>query len=115
MTWNPVTGCLHGCQYCYPTFHRYRLDEPAQKKKPQNIFVSSMGDLFGDWVPDSWIKTVFEATNKAPQHNYLYLTKNPDRYYQLGDGDNAIIPDDGLTGWFGASAETEEAACNAFS
>ena len=17
MTWNPVTGCLHGCEYCY--------------------------------------------------------------------------------------------------
>lgn len=96
-TWNPVTGCLHGCTYCYaekiakrfakapevnknaeqifeetfnlpssneihtiensvcvngekdlypyefePTFHKYRLEEPSKKTKPQNIFVCSM-------------------------------------------------------------------------
>lgn len=44
-----------------PTFHRYRLEEPAKMKKPQTIFVVSMGDLFGDWVPTSWIKEVFDA------------------------------------------------------
>jgi len=63
-----------------PTFHKYRLNEPSQIKKPQNIFVCSMADLFGDWVPDKWIKQVFEACMKAPQHRYLFLTKNPDRY-----------------------------------
>lgn len=122
-TWNPVTGCLHGCEYCYarriaerfrareiydpecqcqrnliergmlkgigkplelnypweqknkdgsitnaaypfgftPTFHRYKLDEPQRWKKPRTIFVCSMADLFGEWVPDEWIKQVFEA------------------------------------------------------
>ena len=35
-----------------------------------------MADLFGDWVPDEWIKAVFEACEKAPQHRYLFLTKN---------------------------------------
>ena len=123
MTWNPVTGCLHGCKYCYarkianrfggkylpygdnlnviekpfdgekgidpypfkfePTFHKYRLDEPQKTKKPQNIFVCSMADLFGEWVPDEWIKQVFEACEKAPQHRYLFLTKNPKRYREL--------------------------------
>lgn len=112
-TWNPVTGCLHGCAYCYarriaerfrakefsgaytvneyenvqrttyeleepmkrcctdakglhvyekapypfgfvPTFHRYRLDDPKHWTKPKNIFVCSMADLFGEWVPDEW-------------------------------------------------------------
>lgn len=119
-TWNPVTGCLHGCEYCYargianrfggdftmsrcsehgflelygkpenpypdkfsPTFHRYRLNEYISKKG-RNIFVCSMADLFGDWVPDEWIKEVFEACEKAPQHNYLFLTKNPIRYELL--------------------------------
>lgn len=116
MTWNPVTGCLHGCKYCYarkianrfggdfsmardgsflvlyqrpnnpypdkfsPTFHKYRLDEPQKVEKSQKIFVVSMGDLFGDWVPDEWIEKVFEACKKAPQHTYLFLTKNPKRY-----------------------------------
>lgn len=124
-TWNPVTGCLHGCEYCYarriagrfgtklpdfsgypevhggvhcleskindnpypylfePTFLPFRLKEPAQKTKPQTIFVCSMADLFGAWVPDEWIEAVFEACEKAPQHRYLFLTKNPQRYGEL--------------------------------
>ncbi len=60
-----------------PTFHKYRLGEPAKLKKPSRIFVVSMGDLFGDWVPDEWIKQVFDACEAAPQHQYLFLTKNP--------------------------------------
>lgn len=115
-SWNPISGCLHGCEYCYarriakrfgehkegkgvvelhykrdnpypydfyPTFHKYRLDEPSKKTKGVNIFVCSMADLFGDWVPDSWIKSVFEACERAPQHRYLFLTKNPLRYAEL--------------------------------
>ncbi len=133
-TWNPVTGCLHGCKYCYaeriaerfggnitgtetvkritiddgrviwdlnnpihktngkvspypcgfvPTFHRYKLEEPQKWKKGRNIFVCSMADLFGKWVPDNWIEEVFKACEKAPQHNYLFLTKNPLRYELL--------------------------------
>lgn len=122
-TWNPVTGCLHGCEYCYargiaerfggkqkyanifeenepvigadskalayphrfsPTLLRYRLSDYAGKKG-RNIFVCSMADLFGDWVPDSWIEEVFRACEKAPQHNYLFLTKNPKRYVELSE------------------------------
>ena len=119
-TWNPVTGCLHGCEYCYargiahrfggnftmsrcsdngflelygkpdnpypdkfdPTFHRYRLNDFAGKKG-RNIFVCSMADLFGEWVPEKWIEEIFNACEKAPQHNYLFLTKNPGRYVEL--------------------------------
>jgi len=122
-TWNPITGCLHGCEYCYarkiaerfggyqmpifvdypilrepyiingrknpypfdftPTFHRYKLDEPKRWAKPRTIFVCSMADLFGAWVPDEWIQAVFEACLAAPQHRYLFLTKNPHRYNDL--------------------------------
>ena len=134
-TWNPVTGCLHGCEYCYarrianrfgfgayepnidervliepaisagkkvpypfnfePTFHKYRLNE-YQNKKGRNIFVCSMADLFGDWVPDEWIEEVFKACHDATQHNYLFLTKNPERYAELG------IPCDNYL-WYGTS------------
>lgn len=138
-TWNVVTGCLHGCNYCYarrqvnrfgrpmeavmfenalpkedrlfeinekdakypypfgflPTFHRYRLDEPAKLKKPAKIFVSSMGDLFGEWVPKLWIKKIIEVTKQCPQHTFLFLTKNPDRYFAFNFPDNC---------WLGASA-----------
>lgn len=99
-SWNPVTGCLNDCAYCYarkmatrfggsqkyanifeenepvrnqagkilpyphsfsPTFHRYKLDELQKWTKPRTIFVCSMADLFGEWIPDDWIEAVFEA------------------------------------------------------
>ena len=152
-TWNPVTGCLHGCEYCYargiakrfsyegttldappelqrrwimdsvrsgagnrvlrypvdtidgkrvpypfgfmPTFHKYRLNE-YQNKKSRNIFVCSMADLFGEWVPDEWIEEVFEACDNAPQHNYLFLTKNPKRYEKVID---RYMPPNMWFGW----------------
>lgn len=141
-TWNPVTGCFHGCEYCYargitnrfgknlpdlsdfasknkglhlldnkidstpypfgfePTFHAYRLNDYIGKKG-RNIFVCSMADLFGDWVPDSWIEEVFMTCEKAPQHNYLFLTKNPARYVELIN--NSILGKTGNNMWFGYS------------
>jgi len=66
-----------------PTLHRYRLNQPRKWVKPQTIFVCSMADLFGRWVPDGWIEAVFEACDKAPHHRYVFLTKNPRRYEEL--------------------------------
>ena len=68
-----------------PTFHRYKLDEPQHWKKPRTIFVCSMGDMFGNWVPDEWITEVFRACDAAPQHRYMFLTKNFRRYAHLDD------------------------------
>lgn len=83
-----------------PTFHAYRLKEPQHKKKPQTIFVCSMADLFGDWVPDEWIMEVFEACKKAPQHRYLFLTKNPVRYEELARA-GKLPGEDSF--WYGSS------------
>lgn len=82
-----------------PTFHRYKLDEPQHWKKPRTIFVCSMADLFGEWVPDEWIKAVFDACAAAPQHRYLFLTKNPQRYIDLANKD--MLPREH---WYGYSA-----------
>jgi len=153
MSWNPVTGCRHGCEYCYarriagryggyvsggqkitfnpyegqpelnepmttirkdgsfaaapypfgfePTFHRYRLGEPARKQRPRNIFVCSMADLFGRWVPMRWIIEVLDACQAAPQHNYLFLTKNPQRYVELDE--MALLPRN-QNFWYGTTA-----------
>jgi len=142
MTWNPVVGCKHGCEYCYarriakrfggydksdgtitthcplpraelhqpltitqrngktvnspfpfgfePTLLRYRLEEPQHIKEPQTIFVGSMADLFGRWVPTRWIVEVLDACAAAPQHRYMFLTKNPERYAQLDE--LALLP-----------------------
>lgn len=153
MTWNPVTGCRHGCRYCYarettarfgghdagapaftagglavldkpmqkrrrdghvvkapfpfyfePTFHCYRLDEPRRADRPRNIFVCSMADLFGKWVPTGWIVDVLDACLAAPQHNYLFLTKNPGRYLELDK--LALLPRK-RNFWYGSTVTTE--------
>lgn len=44
-----------------------------------------MADLFGEWVPDEWIREVFEACKAAPQHRYLFLTKNPNRLIRMAN------------------------------
>ena len=98
-TWNPVTGCKHGCAYCYaekiskrftgnfdPHFHVERLEQPLALKKPSRIFAVSMGDLFGEWVPGEWIEKVFDVCEKAHWHKFMFLTKNPSRYWDFHRG-----------------------------
>ncbi len=157
-SWNPVTGCLHGCQYCYargiatrfdghlmeldghmetidspftlkqtkvhvlnepqrddkgkimpypfgfdPTFHMYRTDIPTKWSERRTIFVCSMADLFGCWVPYGWIEEVFNACLAAPQHRYLFLTKNPDRYLALDK--KGLLPREF---WYGYSATKQD-------
>lgn len=83
---NDETAERYNCAYPHgftPTIHRYRMSEYRDKKRPRNIFVGSMADIFGEWVPDRWIREVFMACERAPQHNYLFLTKNPSRYVEL--------------------------------
>lgn len=93
---NPVHSISAPYPYGFdPTFHRYRLDAYLNKKG-RNIFVCSMADLFGEWVPDSWIAEVFAACEAAPQHNYLFLTKNPKRYEKLLD---RYMPPNMWFGW----------------
>jgi protein gp37 len=63
-----------------PTFHHDRLNQPAKVKKSSRIFVCSMADLFGDWVPQAWIEAVLKwGVGNAPQHTFQFLTKNPKR------------------------------------
>ena len=64
-------------------FHALRLDDLKTATKPQSIFVCSMADLFGEWVPDSWIEMIFAAIQSERRHTYLFLTKNPKRYHAI--------------------------------
>ena len=92
--------------YFAPTFHRYKLDEPQHWKKPRTIFVCSMADLFGDWVPDTWIQEVFRASEAAPQHRYLFLTKNPARLCKMASA--GILPCHD-NWWFGSTLDNKNA------
>jgi protein gp37 len=80
----------------FPTLYLNKISRPAGIRKPQNVFVCSMADLFGEWVPDEWIKAVFDACEKAPWHRYLFLTKNPKRYEQYI---NRYMPKNMWFGW----------------
>jgi len=88
-TWNPVTGCLHYCSYCWArklantklkNSHRYkegfkpRLNEgefKAKFRKGEFVFVSDMGDLFGDFIPHKWILKVLEYIKHFPKTFFL--------------------------------------------
>lgn len=126
-TWNPVTGCLHGCKYCYarelalrqsykdsypvgftPLFHHERLDAPANTEVPKEavrdprlkrVFVCSMADLYGKWVPDEWIEQVHASCISNPQWEYLMLTKFPRRYVGMK------LPE---TAWLGTSVDEQK-------
>lgn len=76
----------HKCSECYyfiPHLHLERLGGPYRVRKPSKIFVCSMGDLFGDWVPDEWIEAILRAADDNLHHTFIFLTKNPGRYKEF--------------------------------
>ncbi len=155
-TWNPITGCRHGCPYCYartmtsrfagdvrlnlmakqdystqeaadgsgalyildkpmlnetgnalvypfgfePTYHRYRMDTLDKLKMGNNIFVGAMADVFGAWVPEEWILDIIKGCASRPLHNYMFLTKNPKRYNEVGVPSSPNL-------WYGTSITRE--------
>ena len=106
-TWNPLTGCNRvspGCKNCYaermsvrlkamgqPNYsngfklalHEESLAIPFRWKKPMNIFVNSMSDLFYEEVPIDFIESVFDVMNKAHWHRFQVLTKRSERLLDL--------------------------------
>lgn len=125
-TWNPITGCTKhssGCLHCYAetmarrikamglkkysngfnlTLHEDDLEEPLLWKKPHNIFVCSMSDLFHKDVPDEFIDKVFHTISMTPQHKYQILTKRAERmadYFSCHD-----VP---LNVWLGVTVESQ--------
>ena len=120
-SWNPVTGCLHNCSYCYardiaerfyenkfaPAFLPDRLSAPTNTQLPneaaedigyRNVFTCSMADLFGRWVPAEWIDAVLAVVTDNPQWNFLFLTKFPSRLKEFAFPANA---------WVGASVDAQ--------
>lgn len=113
-SWNPITGCKHECPYCYardiaerfyqhgfePAIIPSRLSAPYSKPVPaqaendtsyKNVFVCSMADLFGRWVPTEWIQSVLDVCEDNPQWNFLFLTKFPIRMSEFDFPDNCWV------------------------
>lgn len=122
-TWNPIGGCFHGCQWVMPDGkvancyaedvaegvaraaypqgfeHHYwnprLLAAPLSVKTPSKVFVGSMADVFGHWVPDEQIATVLGICTAAHWHTFQFLTKNPRRAARFNLPPNV---------WLGASS-----------
>jgi len=103
--WNPVTGCTkvsEGCLNCYaeiwsnrlrhipaargkyrngfrPMVHQKELAIPYGWKKPCKIFTCSMGDLFHEAIPFTFIAFVMAVIRDCTRHHFMILTKRPER------------------------------------
>ncbi len=122
-TWNPVTGCTkvsRGCDNCYAarfaerfrgvaghpfemgfdlTLREERLGQPLRWKKPRQVFVNSMSDLFHKEVPWAFVDQVFDVMEEADRHIFQVLTKR------------SSLMRDYLTGRYGASGTPEHIWC----
>lgn len=108
-SWNPLAGCRHagpGCENCWAEriaatrldhratykgltrdgrwteevrFLPERLDEPLRRRKPANVFVCDMADLFNEGVTNEQIAAVFGVMAATPRHRYYVLTKRAKR------------------------------------
>lgn len=121
-TWNANAGCHHRCRWTMPDgsvavcyaeeiankftraypqgfenhyWHPRRLEEPLKLAEPAKIFLDSMSDLMGHWVPEDQIHAVIKITRQAYWHTFQLLTKNSPRLLQFDFPDNV---------WVGASS-----------
>ena len=121
-TYNPVGGCKHRCRWTMPDgsiatcyakdvakkftsaypdgfeSHYWRphiLNDPLKHKEPLKIFLDSMSDLIGHWVPEHQIEKVLDVCRQANWHTYQLLTKNAPRLLNFNFPDNV---------WVGASS-----------
>lgn len=82
-----VAGVRGGNGLPYKPGHRREVDiilspnwtQPLSWRGPRTIFVCSMTDLFGEWVPDDMIDMIFAVMALCPQHTFIVLTKRPER------------------------------------
>ena len=129
-TWNPITGCLNGCEYCYarrlantrlkerylghgelymkglvdldPFYPRFWEDKLYHPwgGKPKGIFPCDMSDLFGIGIPQEWTEKVLNLCRLHEQNRYYLLTKQPQNLIKFSP-----FPDNC---WVGVSATSHE-------
>jgi len=126
--------CSPGCDHCYAEainqnafFHgnmrpyevagsvpelKLRTDILASwsnQRKPRRHFVSSMTDVFGEWIPRSWIFRFLDAMASTPRQTFQVLTK---RAGNMAEHVTAWLDERGadripLNIWLGFTAENQ--------
>jgi protein gp37 len=106
------TFCVHkspGCEHCYAEIFQGRslpnngiglaytaqnlsrvefyldekiLEAPARRRKPTTFFISSMTDLFGEWMTDAMIDQIMGGMVANERHTFIVVTKRADRMRQ---------------------------------
>ena len=129
-TWNPVWGCVTGCEYCYarkiarrfarviaekegdPKLEGYIkrflpvfLESSFNKKFPRcpcKIFVNSMSDIM--WWEFNWMQRVLDRIEEYPQHIFMFLTKFREPYKRFSFPENCWL---GVTITMGTEIDRE--------
>lgn len=131
-TWNPVTGCVKvspGCKHCYaetfaerfrgvtmpngkphvfqngfdPELRPDRLTQPERWRESRMVFVNSMSDLFGEFVPEPYVHKVFRVMRTVDRHTYQVLTKRAERMRAWTQGQSWLEEAHHI--WLGVSVE----------
>ena len=130
-----MTGCTkitEGCDHCYaevvaerfaggpafpdgfaPQFKPKKLTDPARAKEPKRWFVNSMSDIHHEAFTTEQVDQVYDAMAATERHDYLVLTKRPQRmraYLTGRDGwlarrDLEVLPPQI---WVGATIELDK-------
>jgi protein gp37 len=106
-SWNPCIGCSkisEGCKHCYAESialmhqeqgtkgyeHGFnvnmleeRLEKPYHWRKPREVFVNSMSDVFHEEITDDFVERTWESMNDNQRHRFYVLTKRPMRMVSL--------------------------------
>lgn len=129
-----MTGCskiTEGCDRCYaeviaekfkgsafpngfaPTFKPNKLGDIARARKPARWFVNSMSDVHHEAFARDEIDAVYDAMAATDRHDYLVLTKRPQRMRKYLTGPDGWLARRGLTAmpeqvWLGTTIEADK-------
>ena len=112
--WSPGKGCSHQCAYCYARVaaHRYKrefpdtfqldphmpkLDGLKREGEDRVIFVGHTCDMWAKDVKDFDIYNILAHCDAFPVNDYVFQSKNPDRFLEFEPLENLYCTTLGTT------------------